>query len=113
MSIQEVNRKQIAILVLILMVVTFMPGCSGMQVQTPQDKVDGIYIPPGVYVKYYASQHELRVATGRNIIGTADWRSVPGMCTIQVIVNACALRHELRHCSEGAFHGNMASREAC
>ena len=38
MSTQERDRKQIAMLIIVMLILTFMCGCSGMQIQYPDDK---------------------------------------------------------------------------
>lgn len=90
-----------------------LSGCSSMPIEYEQDKIDAIEIPENVTIHYYGSRYEYQEAVGNKWCGHAIWESVGGKCDIYLVKKASILKHELKHCELGYWHGNNREYETC
>lgn len=111
--IKSEDVKDIIILLLLMVLLTLLPGCSSFEIITDQDKIDAVVIPDNVTVTYFDTRYEYQKYTGMRWCGNSVWESVGGKCDIYLVKRYEVLIHELSHCSDGEWHKGYKVYNEC
>lgn len=111
MIIQIRDRKQIAILLLVLIAVVLMPGCSSFKIEYPEDKIAAIKVPANVFVVWHDTPENVPMHNGGHVDGITIKSPRADFYVAHVIRgNACIFEHEIKHASGDMTHDGWSKR---
>jgi hypothetical protein len=98
--------KQYLLLVALLIVVTFMPACSSVEVVTEDDRIEQLIktIPDDVKLSFVDKSYFKGLLAGNNGYYNQYTK------TIHSVYDSCVLEHEIYHARYGLGHDHFPQR---